>query len=381
VKNFLLGELIKVTQGFPFDSNVFGDSGDLPLIRIRDVVPGRSNTYLRGACPPQHLIRNGDILIGMDGEFNRARWQGGLAALNQRVCRIQPKDERLDDGYLFHWLPMALKKIEAATPFVTVKHLSVKQLHAAEIPLPPLSEQRRIAAILNQADALRAKRRQTLTQLDEMAQVIFVEMFCGQAATTWPNRSIECLSQAIRTGPFGSQLLHSEFVDEGIAVLGIDNAVQNRFAWDERRFITPEKYNALRRFKVFAGDVIITIMGTCGRVAVVPDDIPEAITTKHLCCITLKSHECLPEFLHATLMWHPEVLRQFGVRERGAVMPGLNMGLIKECRLRLAPLALQSRFVDRWKAIQDMASLGVCSATDFDGLFASLQHRAFRGEL
>jgi type I restriction enzyme S subunit len=145
-----LGEVCIFLSGFAFKSDLFtNEPTGLPLIRIRDVLPGTSNTYYSGPYQPQYVAEKGDILIGMDGEFNRERWQSEPALLNQRVCKAITRSEVLDDGYLYHVLPMVLKKIEDETPFVTVKHLSVAKLKCAQIALPPLEEQRRIAAILD----------------------------------------------------------------------------------------------------------------------------------------------------------------------------------------------------------------------------------------
>jgi type I restriction enzyme S subunit len=254
-----------------------------------------------------------------------------------------------------------------------------------EAPLPPLPEQRRIAAILDQADALRAKRREALAQLDRLTQGIFVEMFGDLAGNGWAMSTVESMAKpdkgSIRTGPFGSQLLHSEFVDEGVAVLGIDNAVKNEFRWGESRFISEQKYRELKRYKVFPGDVLITIMGTCGRCAVVPDDIPEAINTKHLCCITLDSAQCLPSFLQAYFLLHPTAREYLGQTAKGAVMDGLNMGIIKGMPVPLVPMALQQTFATRAQAIEALKAQHRAALADLDALFTSLQHRAFRGEL
>ncbi len=267
----------------------------------------------------------------------------------------------------------------------TIKGITRDVVADLFVPLPPLSEQRRIAAILDRADALRAKRRESLALLDNLTQSIFIEMFGGQESQSWPVETIADVAAlhdgSIRTGPFGSQLLHSEFVSEGVAVLGIDNAVANEFRWGERRFISEGKYRELRRYAVKPSDVLITIMGTCGRCAVVPDDIPVAINTKHLCCITLNTVKCLPEFLHAFFLRHPMACEYLEQTSKGAIMSGLNMGLIKAMPISVPPLQLQQIFATRIQAIEALKATQRAALAELDALFASLQHRAFAGQL
>jgi len=136
-----------VTYGFPFDSQHFGQEGKRKVVRIRDVVRGESETRYSGgeSFEAKHVVKDGDILVGMDGEFNCARWRGGEALLNQRVCKFAARGAALDETFLFRVLPSFLKRIEAETPFVTVKHLSAKRINQIQIPLPSPELQREFA--------------------------------------------------------------------------------------------------------------------------------------------------------------------------------------------------------------------------------------------
>ena len=171
----LLKEVCDFQYGFPFDSALFSDNLGIPLVRIRDIVRGYSETKTLENFSDDYRVNDGDILVGMDGEFNIAKWHGGPAALNQRVCKLVPTG--IDSDYLFYFMPSALKKIEDKTAFVTVKHLSAKELSKIEIPVPPREDQIRIATKLGGIQRVVSDYRKQIHLLDDLIKARFVEMF------------------------------------------------------------------------------------------------------------------------------------------------------------------------------------------------------------
>ena len=145
-----LHEIADIINGAPFPSKYFNyDRGGMPLIRIRDVGSNEPNTYYSGPYESDYLIQSGDILVGMDGDFRVAEWRGPKGLLNQRVCRIVVRNERL---YLCKFLKLVLQgyldAICAETSSITVKHLSSRSVAEIPLPLPPIAEQQRIVIAL-----------------------------------------------------------------------------------------------------------------------------------------------------------------------------------------------------------------------------------------
>lgn len=144
-----VGEVALLTNGYPFDSATFGPSGAMPLARIRDLGPGPLETWVPDPVPPAVVLRDGDVVIGMDGDFNLAWWNKGPAALNQRLCLLRAKEDRVLQRYLVYVLPRTLGVINDLTYFTTVKHLASDDLLAEKLLLPPVEEQRRIVEYLD----------------------------------------------------------------------------------------------------------------------------------------------------------------------------------------------------------------------------------------
>ena len=172
-----LGDVCEVQNGFAFDSKCFSSTpqSGMPLIRIRDILRGWTETYYTGEYNPDYIVRKGDFLIGMDGDFNIGQWKSDDALLNQRVCRLIPS-EKINVKFLYYYLPTELQKINDDTTYATVKHLSSKQVKSIRIPQLTLSEQQYIVDILDaefaKIDALKENAEKNLQNAKDLFQAV-----------------------------------------------------------------------------------------------------------------------------------------------------------------------------------------------------------------
>ena len=265
-----------------------------------------------------------------------------------------------------------------------LKHISKKYIDNLDIPILPIETQNKIVVVLDKATSLVNKRKETIQILDKLLLATFLEMFGKQNPQFDSWEEVEVVSFAktkkgsMRTGPFGSSLKHDEFDVKGdVAVLGIDNAVKNVFKWGKPRFISLEKYEKFKQYTIHPRDVIITIMGTVGRSAVIPEGIGMAINTKHLAAITLDETKCNPYYLAYSIHSNPFVAFQMKSKSRGAIMAGFNLGLIKQLKLKAAPIDLQNKFEEAYLKNRQLLELLLISQKDLENLFNSTLQKVF----
>jgi len=327
------------------------------------------------------------LVLGTGGKASIHFASNKFSATNDCFV-LKPKDnKKVISKYVYYYLAGRIPLLERGFRGAGLKHLSRQYLNDLSIPLLNPDEQVRIVSILDEANVLRKKRTESIKLLDDYLKSIFFEMF-GDPYHNENKYSIETISSllterknSIRTGPFGSQLKHSEFTKNGVPVLGIDNIVKNKFNENYKRFLPEEKVKEFERYIVQPDDLIITIMGTTGKVAVAPKNLEKCMSTKHLCVLTLNKEKINSTFLWATLIFDKVVRNQTKKQAAGAIMEGWNMSIIKSLRVRVPQIEFQQEFEDVVENINNLKEKYKKSEKELDNLFGSLSQKAFKGEL
>ena len=327
-----LPEVCIIQYGFPFDSSKFCSAEGVPLVRIRDVVRGYSETYTTEIAGENYIVNDGDLLIGMDGEFNIAYWKGGRAYLNQRVCRLIPRED-VDRDYIFYYMPQALKAIEDATPFVTVKHLSAKQLSKILIPLPDMSEQQRISAVLRSVDRVIAMRKKELDELNNLVKSRFIELFAGVEAEDTLQNLCTFIDYRGKT---------PEKVESGLPFITAKNIRMHHMSFDTLEYISKETYDrVMTRGFPQIGDVVFTTEAPLGNVCRIPFIETEFYIGQRI--ITMQTERLEPAYLEYALS-SDEFKRKIAEKSSGSTVTGIRSKLLEQLTIPVPPRAQQQQF-------------------------------------
>jgi type I restriction enzyme, S subunit len=300
-------------------------------------------------------------------------------ATNQGFKSLIPNHEHADAKFLYWWLRRHRPALEAMGTGATFKEISKKTTAAVPIKLPPIEEQRRIAAVLDAADELRAKRREALAKLDTLTQAIFINMFGDAAAGKGREMRLVSLAQVVDAPITRGIDQPGPDVEGGVPYLKTTDFRGARPQRENLARSSPDIAAKFPRSVVAAGDSVICIRATVGPTMYMDEELDGVNLSRGTARIS-PSKEILPKFLFTALN-SVHFQRQIERKLRGATFLQIPLKELKQLLVPLPPVPAQQRLVEAVEAVEAQRSSAERSQAFFDDLFASLQKRAFRGEL
>lgn len=377
-----LGEVAKVVNGAAFPSAGFNlDGRGMPLVRIRDVGAKSSATWFEGPWEQKHLVKHGDILIGMDGDFRVARWEGEDALLNQRVCRIDVNEDRYLGSFLVLVLQGYLDAIWSETSSITVKHLSSRSVAAIPLPGPPIEEQRGIVNLLedhlSRLNAAESLVTTSLLRLMSLRKSVLAELHDGDPTA---------LGELAVDSGYGTS---EKCVPEGLgpSVVRIPNLVDGHIDLSDEKRIASTSVD-VERYSLAPGDLLIVrtngSVDLIGRSAVVQDGVDAAFAS-YLIRYRLRPDRVMPEWVQAMLST-PQVRAKIErLAASSAGQHNLSLGKLNPLEIPVPTLALQASRLSRLADIDEQVGRlrGELFAAQSRGvkLRRSLLAAAFSGRL
>ena len=400
----VIGHYVELINGFAFPSTGFTEEEGMPLIRIRDLTRCDTEVNYRGRYPEKYVVKKGDLLIGMDGDFLTIRWKGNDALLNQRVCKLITKDrERLIQDFLFYRITEEIAAIHRITAATTVKHLSSKDILGIEIKLPSRSEQTKIADILStvdqaidQTEALIAKQQRIKTGLmqDLLTRGIdkdgnlrsedtheFKDSPLGRIPVEWEVKQLSEYAD-VNGGkrlPAGHE--YGE-IDTGFRYLRVLDFYEREINFYDLALLEERTFKALERYEIVARELCVSIAGSLGYFSVVVPPQPMRIVLTENAARMKPSEKANPEVLCEVLnsdLVHTQIKIEAGT---GGGVPKLALFRIESLLVPLPKARLeQERIIEILQTHREITSSYVNTLMKLRALKTALMQDLLTGEV
>lgn len=375
-----LGSIAEFINGVAFKPEDWGESG-MRIIRIQNLTDS-SKPFNRTTRTVTDRVRvqQGDLLVSWSATLGIFEWHDSEEALlNQHIFRVLPNEEKVNKRYLRHGLEGAILDMQKHLHGATMQHVNRGEFLSTKLYLPPLEEQRRIAEILDRAEELRSKRREAIAELDTLTQAIFLKMFGDPILNPYnfPVRKMIEIVDLERPITYGILMPGSEQM-EGVKYVRVVDMKNGGIQLSGIRKTTPEISYQYRRSLLKTGDLLLSIRGHVGRLATVPEELDGANITQDTARLAIRE---------ASTVFVRECLRTISFQQwmdkhtKGVAVRGINLGDVKLMPIILPPVDLQRKFAHQAETIEKLKAAHCASLSELNALFASLQHRAFRGGL
>jgi len=380
-----LADVAEIVMGQSPPGETYNDDGvGLPFFQGKADFGDHYPTPRKWCSAPSRVAEAGDILLCVRAPVGPTNVAREKSCIGRGLAAIRADLAHADQNYLRFFLRYhepSLSRQGQGSTFSAIKRSEVEGLR---LPLPPLSEQRRIVEILDQADRLRCLRAEADATADRILSALYRKMFLDRVSD-WPTEPLGThlrkTKGALQSGPFGSHLHNSDFVESGpVRVVGIDNVLDGEFSLGRNRRITAEKYEELKKYTLEPRDILVTIMGTVGRTCVFPQLREATICTKHVYRIQV-DERLNPEYVSASIRFSPAVRDHLGASITGQIVAGITSGNIRRLEFLIPPRGLQDRFAAHAGTLARQRTDWRQAAARLDRLFATLLRDAFSGKL
>jgi len=384
-----LGDVFEIARGGsprPIDEFITDDPTGINWIMIGDASEGSKYiTETKKRIRPEGVqrsrrVKSGDFLLTNSMSFGKPYIMRTSGCIHDGWLVLSPRRDDVDADFFYYLLgsKAVYAEFERRASGLTVKNLNIELVKGVKVSFPPLSEQRRIAEVLDRAEALRAKRRAALAQLDSLTQSIFLDFFGpnGKHYLSCSTASLGSLCRSINDGVHKTPT----YIENGVPFVTVKNIVSGALDLAGTKFISEDDHRAFtKRTMPERGDVLVSKDGTIGVPCPIMTDEEFSIFVS-VALIKPKKDLIDQSFLVAQFQsdW---VQRQIRAESKGIAIRHLHLEDFKRLVFVAPPIGLQREFARRVQAVEKLKTAQRASLAELDALFASLQHRAFRGEL
>jgi type I restriction enzyme, S subunit len=360
-----LGDLTRIRTG-KLDANAANENGAYPFFTCA-IEPLSINTAAFD-CKAVLVAGNGDLNVKYyEGKFNAY----------QRTYVIESLDEsKLLPKYLYLFLDKYVAKLREQAIGGVIKYIKIGNLTEAKIPLPPLAEQKRIAAILDKAAEIKTKREQGIAKLDELVESTFIEMF-GDSVDLIDNAKFPQLSSVVADGKIVTYgiVQAGPHIDDGVPYIKTGDIKNGKIIEDRLSKTSLEIANSYARSSIATNDIVMSIRATVGTTALVPSTLNGANLTQGTARISA-GKSLLPKYLISYL--RTSVVQKWIQRHvKGATFREITLSKLRELPVYVPNIEEQQKFEAVFNAIELKRKLLITSNLNIDNLIASLQHQAF----
>lgn len=384
-----LGDVFEIARGGsprPIDRYLTTDPDGVNWVMISDAsssekfITSTKKRILKSGVSRSRMVHPGDFLLTNSMSFGRPYIMRTAGCIHDGWLVLSKRIDNVDSDFFFHLLGSAAlySEFERRAAGATVKNLNIDLVKSVTIPLPPLAEQKRIAGILDAADALRAKRRESLAQLDSLLQSTFLTLFGDPVSNPmgWDRCLLDQGCERIVDCPHSTP----SWTTSGVICLRTSNLGYGEWDWTDTRYVTEEDYLIrTKRSEIAPGDLILSREGTVGVLAMVKDGMRICMGQRLVQVRPARSHFEPQYLLHILL--HDLSPSRLGNLMAGSTSKHLNVKDLRSLPIPLPPLPLQRRFAAIVESVERQKARQRAHLAELDALFAALQHRAFRGEL